>query len=123
MLPVLAAAEVLSLSGPSDPTGPGPFSLADPDHTAGILTQAGFIEVTITEGPDQACSRSRRSPGDRGTHARPEPLVTGAPFAAASDADLRAVLDAVVGALEPYRDGDTLHIGAGTWIVSADTPG
>ena len=123
VLPVLAAAEVLSLSGPSDPTGPGPFSLADPDRTAAILTQAGFIEVTITEGPDQALLTGADDLPAIAARMLAQNPLTGAPFAAASDADRRAALDAVVGALEPYRDGDTLHIGAGTWIVSADTPG
>jgi hypothetical protein len=54
-VPVLAAGPVLkaelNLPGPNEP---GPFSLAERDRLSTVLTQAGFVDITMRRSVDLA---------------------------------------------------------------------
>lgn len=46
-VPMMGAAKHVELPPPPDPNAPGPFALSDADRTRGLLTDAGFDEVSI----------------------------------------------------------------------------
>jgi len=121
VVPVLAAAEILELPVP-DPSLPGPFSLADESQTTAMLSRAGFVDITVVEGPDHvdlSGASDLRAVAERLLVQNP---LTSPPFTRADDATRSAALDALAAALEPGRRGDVLHLDVGTWIVSAHTP-
>jgi hypothetical protein len=110
-----AIAQALPAASPA-PGGPGPFSLADPTVTEGILTAAGFAEVSVTD-----------------VHER---VYYGADSATAHDAVLRllglndrlADLDAAVAAeartrlrttLDAHDTGDGVTFDSRAWLVRA----
>jgi SAM-dependent methyltransferase len=47
-VPLEAARHLLPPQPPADPEAPGPFALANPDRTLGILVNAGWRDVTLT---------------------------------------------------------------------------
>ena len=109
----------LSESGESEPGGPGPFSLADPDATAALLTAAGFIDVRIdpVESPFVF-------PGD-GTAAAERVLSAGplgGAFLAADEGRRRDVIAGVVEALEHHRTAEGFEVPAASWCLTARRP-
>jgi hypothetical protein len=109
----------LSTSGESEPGGPGPFSLADPDATAALLTAAGFIDVRIdpVESPFVF-------PGD-GTAAAERVLSAGplgGAFLAADEGRRRDVIAGVVEALEHHRTAEGFEVPAASWCLTARRP-
>lgn len=123
VLPVLSVAEILALPPFGGPDEPSPFALADADRTTGILTSAGFVDVEVVAGPDHfEITGADDLPAIAERMLVQNPL-TSPRLAAADEATRTAALDAVVQALEPQRSGDTLRLGAGTWVFTARTPG
>ncbi len=109
----------LSESGASEPDGPGPFSLADPDATAALLTAAGFIDVRVDpiESPFVF-------PGD-GTAAAERVLSAGplgGAFLAADEGRRRDVSAGVVEALEHHRTAEGFEVPAASWCLTARRP-
>ena len=45
--PMAAARDLLPPTPPADPLAPGPFAFADPERVRGILTEAGFTDISI----------------------------------------------------------------------------
>ncbi len=122
VLPVLAAAEILDLP-PADPSLPGPFSLADAARTAGILEDAGFVDVAVADGPDQVAVSGVGDLRDLAARMLMQNPLTGPPFAAADDATRTDALDALATALAPGWSDGTLRLDMATWIVTAGKPG
>jgi SAM-dependent methyltransferase len=96
------------------PNTPGPYGLADPERTRGILTDAGWSEIGVRPF-DAVCAM----PADE--------LMTfltriGPLREALAEADVErrvAVLEAVQTAAEPYVEGDRASFEAALWIVDA----
>jgi SAM-dependent methyltransferase len=96
------------------PNTPGPYGLADPERTRGILADAGWSEVEVRPF-DVVCAM----PADE--------LMTfltriGPLREALAEADVErrvAVLEAVRTAAEPYVNGDRASFEAALWIVDA----
>ena len=96
------------------PNTPGPYGLADPERTRGILADAGWREVEVRPF-DPTCAM----PADD--------LMTfltriGPLREALAEADVEsrlAVLEAVRAAAEPYVDGDRASFEAALWVVDA----
>ena len=96
------------------PNTPGPYGLADPERTRGILADAGWREVEVRPF-DPTCAM----PADD--------LMTfltriGPLREALAEADVEsrlAVLEAVRAAAEPYVEGDRASFEAALWIVDA----
>jgi SAM-dependent methyltransferase len=96
------------------PNAPGPYGLADPERTRGILTAAGWDGVEVRPF-DATCTM----PADE--------LMTfltriGPLREALAEADVErrvAVLEAVRTAAEPYVEGDRVSFEAALWIVDA----
>lgn len=112
------ATRILGIDRPPlpEPGSPGPFSLADRDATAALLSAAGFVDVVIEpvdapfvfEGDGTAAAERVLSAG---------PL--GGAFLAAVHNRRREVIDGVVAALEDHRGPAGLEIPAGSWCITA----
>ena len=103
----------------SEPGGPGPFSLADPDATAALLTGAGFTEVRIDPVDSPFVF-----PGD-GTAAAERVLSAGplgGAFLAAGDERRREVIAGVVEALQHHRTAEGFEVPAASWCITALRP-
>ncbi|MEM7271994.1 MAG: class I SAM-dependent methyltransferase [Actinomycetota bacterium] len=109
-----AAAPWLPERPARNPHWPGPFSLADPDHTARLLTGAGFGDVGFESVQEEATFPA----GDLDMfRTRLAPLgfdlTTLAPPVAA------AVDDAVAEAYQAYVDGEVVRYDGACWLVTA----
>lgn len=103
-LPTEAAAKVLDASvPPADPDGPGPFSLADRDATVALLERTGFHQVNVLDITQPRRIRRDTEMIWATTAVQIGPL--GPAFEAADGPEQRAVVAAVVEALERYRTG------------------
>lgn len=121
MLTTATAMQILGIERPplAGPGSPGPFSLADPEATAALLTGAGFTDIEVTavespfvfEGDGTAAAERILSAG---------PL--GGAFLAAGEGRRRDVIDGVVAALEHHRGADGYELPAASWCVSAVRP-
>jgi SAM-dependent methyltransferase len=96
------------------PDTPGPFGLADPERTRGILADAGWGSIEVRPF-DPECTMPASELMTFLTRIGPlrEALDR-------ADEELRArVLDAVTAAAEPFVDGDRARSTAALWIVDA----
>lgn len=119
--PVMAALAHLEVSPPA-PGGPSPFALADPDHIREILNSAGFTNIRVDPGPDEAVI-----PAGAGLDAVARRLLEQNPLTAGHmaglpDEKVASLINAVAEVLRPFSHGDEIRMGAGTWLVFADKP-
>lgn len=111
--PAMAAAPLLPPTPPPDPDAPGQFAFADAAKVEGVLGRSGWKDVAV-EKLDAPVSFS--------TDDAMQLLLGVGPLGAAlrDDPALKPrVLEAVDGALAPYRDGDRLKVVAACWLVTA----
>jgi SAM-dependent methyltransferase len=96
------------------PNTPGPYGLADPERTRGILTDAGWSGVEVRPF-DAVCAM----PADELMTflTRIGPLREA--LAEADEGSRAAALEAVRTAAEPYVNGDRASFEAALWIVDA----
>ena len=121
MLTTATAMQILGMERPPlpGPGAPGPFSLADPEATAALLTGAGFTDVEIDsvespfifEGDGTAAAERILSAG---------PL--GGVFLAADESRRRDVIAGVVAALEHHRGAEGYELPAASWCLTAVRP-
>jgi SAM-dependent methyltransferase len=95
---------------------PGPFSLADPDHTRRVLTETGFEGIEINEIVEQMFL------GDNAANATE--FLRGSGMARLLfenvDADTeRKAVDAVRDALEAHEQPEGIWLGSAAWLVAA----
>jgi SAM-dependent methyltransferase len=115
-LPLRAAASLIELPTRTDPTQPGPFSLASDERIHALLSAAGFEDVQI---------QPHTTPLQLGELERAVELTVQAvgPLSRAlhgADASVRQeVAHAVREALRPHLAGDIVTLGASVWIVHA----
>ena len=120
-VPTLASAGLLgvelALPGPGQP---GPFSLAEPDHVTSLLEGAGFADVAIKP----IAGARRISEADAGTEVATllEVGPVGEAFGQADAAMQQKAIDAVVEAIEPFRDGDGWSLSGAALLVTAFRP-
>ena len=115
VLPFEAARPHLPPTPPADPLAPGQFAFANADRVRGILSAAGFRDITITpEDPmieggtlDEACDRMGRI----------GPLSRA--FLAASPEQQAAATAAVRAALATADGPEGVRLPVGIWVVSA----
>ena len=117
-VPTLAAAPVLgaelTLPGPDEP---GPFSLADGERVTTVLEDGGFSDVAI-ERVDGVRLISEASAADDVVTLLEIGPLSGA-YATGDDRARRAARDAVIAAVEPYRDGSGWRLPGSAQLVTA----
>lgn len=121
MLTTATATQILGIDRPPLPApgGPGPFSLADPEATERLLTEAGFTDVKL-----ESIEAPFIFPGD-GSAAAERVLSAGplgSAFLAADESRRREVVDGVVAALEKHRGDGGIEVPAASWCITARRP-
>ncbi len=113
-LPVSAAEKHLDTSvDATDPSAPGPFTLADRDATAELLTSTGFDRVDVIDITQPRRIRHGKAREWAAVALRIGPA--GDAFQAASAEQQEAVVDALVADLDRYKQpGPT-----GDWLIPA----
>ena len=104
---------------PADPTAPGPFAFADKDRVHGILSAAGFTNISfqLFEAPMYLGS-SPRSAAEGAVRIGPASRVA----REAGPERLPAIVDAVEAALAPHAAPDgAVALPGRTWIVTAES--
>lgn len=102
-----------------DPDGPGPFRMADPEATVGLLTRAGWRDVK--------CDLWRGEQMLGGAGAGPESaadfvlsaLAIGEPLDEAGPGVRQRAREEIVAALKPFHRNGAVRMEAASWIVSA----
>lgn len=112
--PMEAARPLLPPQPPVDPLAPGPYALANPARTHGILTDAGFDEISIEPydalvggGDLESTLRLSLRVGPLGSVLRDRPELT------------PAVRQAVADVLARYETAQGIRMPAAVWVVSA----
>ena len=120
-VPTAAAASVLqadlTIPGPDEP---GPFSLAEPDRVTAILTEAGFTDVGIAPVPGARLITTATADDDVRMLFEVGPL--GEAYEAADESTRQAAVDAVIAAVEPYRDDAGWRLPGAALSVTARWP-
>jgi SAM-dependent methyltransferase len=116
--PERAAADLLPDLQPRVANAPGPFGLADPERTRGILEQAGWEGIELTRF-DPVCGFPER---DLETYFTGIGAVA-APLRTADPATREAIVARVREGFEPFVEGDTVRSTAACWLVDARRPG
>lgn len=122
-VPMMAAAQHITLPMPAGPDAPGPFSFADPERVRGILSRAGFADLAFEELND-----TMTVGGGAGLDQTVEFLLQMGPAGnamrdAATGAGVRdAVVAAVREALQPYATPNGIRMQAAAWVVTGRRP-
>ncbi len=122
-LPIRALDGLLPAPAPGDPHAPGPFAFADAARVTGILTAAGWRDVTATpfdfamrmgDGPDAAAMATDFA-------LRIGPAARAIADGAAADAafDLTEVAATLTRAFAAEQRGDAVQLSAAVWLVTA----
>jgi hypothetical protein len=112
--PLDAAAPYLPPAAPADPAAPGPFAFADPARVRSILTDAGYVSVTID--PFDA----RIGGGDIGESLQLALRIGPLGYKMRENPQLMpSVAGAVRAVLERYATPQGVMMPAGVWIVRA----
>lgn len=115
----LFAAMAPYLPMPTGPDGTGPTSLADPEHTTSLLTDAGFRDITCTHvEADQIWGRDVPDAA--------EFIIGWGPVKYHLDRvgsdDAARARDALTAALGAYAKPDAVRLRGAAWLVTATTP-
>jgi SAM-dependent methyltransferase len=118
LVPNAALAAHVSPPEPGSPDAPGMYALADPGRLRGILTDAGWSEVTITP------ARTSMLVGGGGTVEETVEWVRAGSMARSMLADAdplteQRALASLRSALVPYAGSDGVHLDAAVWLVGA----
>lgn len=120
-VPTLAAGPVLkaelTVPGADEP---GPFSLADRDRVASVLSQAGLVDVGVELVEGSRLIGTTTADEDVRMLFEVGPL--GEAYEVADEATRAAAVDAVITAVEPYRDGDGWRLPGVSLTVTARRP-
>jgi SAM-dependent methyltransferase len=116
-VPMLAAAQHITIPVPATPHAPGPFAFADVERVHGILTDAGFTDLGFEELQDTVTVA-----GGSDIEQTVQFLLQMGPTAAAMReapaGALAAVTAAIRAALQPYVTPDGVRMEAAAWIVT-----
>ncbi|MGH9185134.1 MAG: class I SAM-dependent methyltransferase [Acidimicrobiales bacterium] len=121
LVPTLAAGPVLkselTIPGPDEP---GPFSLSDPGRVIAVLTEAGFVDIAVDRVDGSRVITSATA--DTDVRALLEVGALGDAYSAADDSTRQGAVEAVLGAIEPYRDTDGWRLPGAALVVVAHRP-
>jgi SAM-dependent methyltransferase len=115
MVPAGAALTYVPFPDLGPEGAPGPFSLADPDRTRHVLTEAGFEAIELNEVTEQMFL------GDNAADATEFLQGTGMARLLFEDADAdteRKAIDAVRGELEAHEQPEGIWLDSAAWLVT-----
>ena len=117
-VPVMAAAQHITIPIPTSPDAPGPFAFANPDRVRAILEQAGFVDVAFTD------QRATLTVGGNGSLEQAVGFILQMGPAAATireaTPELRETVAAAVReALAPYHTPEGVRMSSASWVVTA----
>lgn len=120
-VPTLAAGPVLkaelSIPGPNEP---GPFSLADRERVTAVLRQAGFVGIAVDPVAGSRLITTATADDDVRTLLEVGPL--GETYDSADNRARQAAVDAVIAAIEPFRDEEGWRLPGAALKVTAHRP-
>ena len=116
-VPLMAAAQYITIPVPANPFAPGPFAFADAERVRGILSAAGFTDLGFEELQDTV-TVAGGSDIDQTVQFLLQMGPTGAAVREASASALEAVMAAIHEALQPYVTADGVRMEAAAWIVT-----
>ena len=116
-VPMMAAAQHISIPVPANPHAPGPFAFADAERVRGILSAAGFTDLGFEELQDTV-TVAGGSDIDQTVQFLLQMGPTGAAVREAAADALDAVTAAIREALQPYVTADGVRMEAAAWIVT-----
>jgi SAM-dependent methyltransferase len=119
LVPIMAAAQHITLPAPPAPGAPGPFGFADTERVRGILTTAGFSEVDF-----EPVTATLSVGGSNEIGPTVDFLMQMGPAAAVlreADPGILPIVAAAIGdALVPYyTEGKGVRMDGAVWIVTA----
>jgi SAM-dependent methyltransferase len=121
VVPMRAARKHAPALPETSPETPGPFAFADGSRVQRILSEAGFVDIDLSEHDlvlDVATGQ--------GLDAAVTGALTIGPTARllrdVPDATREAAVGEIRAAFEGYADGDRVPLGAAVWIVTARNP-
>ena len=119
VLPAAAALEHLPAPNVEALSGPGPYSLADPDLVRRVLTDAGYTDIDLVEVDEQISmgDDAESVAGFFRRHEFAEILFKDAPAVAAERA-----WAAIEAGLREHETADGVRLTGAAWLVSARTP-
>jgi SAM-dependent methyltransferase len=121
-VPTLAAGPVmkaeLTIPGANEP---GPFSLADVERVTEVLNEAGFADINVQTIQGSRLITTAIADGDVRTLLEVGPLSEA--YETADNDTRQAAVDAVLAAIEPFRDPDGWRLPGAAHIVTARTIG
>ena len=117
-VPTMAAGPLLkaqlTIPGPDEP---GPFSLADPERVTTVLGAAGFVDIAVARVAGSRMIPKATAEEDVQALLEIGPLADA--YADADHATRGAAVDAVISAIEPFRDGEGCRLPGVALIVTA----
>ena len=120
-VPLEAALQYLPAPPPVTPGTPGPFAFADPERVRGLLTRAGFSDVSF-----EPVHETLRVGGGANLDETVSYLLKIGPTVRAireADPDIRSrVAEAIHEALVPFHTRDGVQMPSASWIVTARRP-
>ncbi|MEJ7583691.1 MAG: methyltransferase domain-containing protein [Acidimicrobiales bacterium] len=120
-VPTLAAAPALqaelALPGPDEP---GPFLLAEPERFISILERAGFVDVDVSSVTGARVVTE--ADADEEVRALLEVGPMGEAYDAADEPARQEAVDAVISAIEPYREEGGWRLAGSAHVVTAARP-
>jgi SAM-dependent methyltransferase len=112
-------AGLLKLPANADPTAPGPFAFADPDHVRGILQDAGWQDVELAEIDFAYVAGVGEDPVEDALELFTR-IGPAAPALRALEGEARVrALGWIRDWLAPHRSGNLVALAAAAWIVTA----
>lgn len=119
LVPLMAAAQHITLTPPPSPHAPGPFAFADAERVGGILAGAGFADVAF-ERVDETLTVGGSLPLEQVVDFLMQMGPTARALLEVGDDQRRAVAAAVLEAMRPYHTAEHgLRMASAAWIATA----
>jgi hypothetical protein len=119
MVPAGAALTYVPFPDLGPEGAPGPFSLADPDHTRRVLTDAGFDGIEVNEVTEQVFLGDNAADATEFLHGTGMARLL---FEGADEDTERKAIDAVRDVLATHERPEGIWLGSTAWLVAARRP-
>lgn len=120
--PMAAIHDLLPDAPAPAPGAPGPFAFADAARVRGILTEAGFVDVTI-QAEDVAISLAAEGGVEAAVRFVTRIGPAGAALAGTNDEARAQAAHRLATALRPHEQDGSVSLAGAVWMVSATRPG